>query len=159
MTQKQMYRKLSRRGLDAPDKVKHVVLSEESIMALVRKCEPLAKEQINVLVESIEHTSFESVKLMLFEKQEYYDKCLKLLVECESVSNFITVKMRDRFAWIIQTYFMLESRLGKRNENTHDRFQVDQFEKKIFEFAHSLTALDSHKAVGLIDCLFKDKVS
>lgn len=128
-------------------------------MALVRKCEPLAKEQINVLVESIEHTSFESVKLMLFEKQEYYDKCLKLLVECESVSNFITVKMRDRFAWIIQTYFMLESRLGKRNENTHDRFQVDQFEKKIFEFAHSLTALDSHKAVGLIDCLFKDKVS
>jgi len=108
MTQKQMYRKLSRRGLDAPDKIKHVVLSEESIMALVRKCETLEKEQINELVEAVELTSFDSVKLMLFEKQEYYDKCLRLLVECESVSNFVTVKMRDRFAWILQTYFMLE---------------------------------------------------
>ena len=62
---------------------------------------------------------------MLFEKQEHYDKCLKLLVECDSMSNFVTVKMRDRFAWIIQTYFMLESRLGSRNENTHNRFQFD----------------------------------
>ena len=47
MTQKQMYRKLSRKGFQAPDKFKHVVLSEESIMVLVRKCEPLGKEQIN----------------------------------------------------------------------------------------------------------------
>ena len=44
MTQKQMYRKLSRKGVQAPDKIKHVVLSEESIMVLVRKCEPLTKE-------------------------------------------------------------------------------------------------------------------
>mmetsp|Transcript_13434 Transcript_13434/g.18372 ORF Transcript_13434/g.18372 Transcript_13434/m.18372 type:complete len:133 (+) Transcript_13434:1627-2025(+) len=111
MTQKQMYRRLSRKGYDAPDKVKHVVLSEESIVCLLRKCEPLTKEQVNVLVESIEHTSFNSLKLMLYEKQEYYDMCLRLLVECESVSNFVTLKMRDRFAWIIQTYFMLEARL------------------------------------------------
>ena len=67
--------------------------------------------------------------------------------------------MRDRFAWIIQTYFMLESRLGNRNENTHNRYQLDNFEKGIFQFAHTLTRIDAHKAVGLIDCLFKDKVS
>ena len=48
-----MYRKLSRRGLDAPDKIKHVVLSEESIMALVKKCEPLSKDQINLLVDAV----------------------------------------------------------------------------------------------------------
>ena len=63
-----MYRKLSRKGFQAPDKVKHVVLSEESIMVLVRKCEPLKKEQINQLVESIAETNFDSLKLMLFEK-------------------------------------------------------------------------------------------
>jgi len=67
-----MYRKLSRKGLQAPDKIKHVVLSEESIMVLVRKCEPLKKEQINLLVNTIAETNFDSLKLMLFEKQEAY---------------------------------------------------------------------------------------
>lgn len=128
-------------------------------MVLVRKCEPLAIDQINMLVEMIAETNFDSLKLMLYEKQEAYTKCLKLLVERESVSTFVTVKMRDRFAWIIQTYFMLESRLGSRNENTHNRYQFDKFEQEIFTFAQLLTKIDSHKAVGLIDCLFKDSVS
>jgi len=94
-------------------------------MVLVRKCEPLTKDQINVLVESISDTNFDSLKLMLYEKQEAYTKCLKLLVERESVSTFVTAKMRDRFAWIIHTYFMLEARLGSRSENTHNRYQFD----------------------------------
>ena len=125
-------------------------------MVLVRKCEPLTKEQINLLVDSIAETNFDSLKLMLFEKQEAYTQCLKLLASRESVSTFVTVKMRDRFAWIIQTYFMLESRLITRTENTHNRYQLDNFEKEIFEFAHTLTRINAHKAVGLVDCLFKD---
>jgi len=97
-------------------------------MALVRKCEPLTKDQVNMLVESIADTNFDSMKLMLYEKQEAYTKCLRLLVERESVSTFVTLKMRDRFAWIIQTYFMLEARLGTRTENTPNRYQFDLFE-------------------------------
>jgi hypothetical protein len=96
---------------------------------------------------------------MLYEKQEAYTKCLKLLVERESVSTFVTVKMRDRFAWILQTYFMLESRLATRTENTHNRYQFDLFEQEIFASANILTRIDSHKAVGLIDCLFKEDVA
>ena len=107
-------------------------------------------------MEQIADTNFDSMKLMLFEKQENYTQCLKLLASRESVSTFVTVKMRDRFAWIIQTYFMLESRLGSRTENTHNRYQLDNFEKEIYQFAHTLTRIDAHKAVGLIDCLFKD---
>ena len=42
-----MYRKLSRKGVCVPDAVKHVVLSEESIMVLFRKCEPMEKGQID----------------------------------------------------------------------------------------------------------------
>ena len=91
-------------------------------MVLVRKCEPLTIDQINMLVEMIAETNFDSLKLMLYEKQEAYTKCLRLLVERESISTFVTAKMRDRFAWIIQTYFMLEQRLGSRNENTHNRY-------------------------------------
>ena len=70
-------------------------------MVLVRKCEPLSSEYINVLVSSIAETNFDSLKLMLYEKQEAYTKCHKLLVERENVSTFVTIKMRDRFAWII----------------------------------------------------------
>ena len=91
-------------------------------MVLVRKCEPLTIDQINMLVEMIAETNFDSLKLMLYEKQEAYTKCLRLLVERESISTFVTAKMQDRFAWVIQTYFMLEQRLGSRTENTHNRY-------------------------------------
>ena len=36
MTKKQMCRRLSRKGVQAPDKIMHVALSEESIMTLLR---------------------------------------------------------------------------------------------------------------------------
>jgi len=49
-----MYRKLSRKGMDAPDEVKHVVLSEENIMELLKKSEPLKKVQIDSLVEAMQ---------------------------------------------------------------------------------------------------------
>ena len=91
---------------------------------------------------------------MLYEKQEAYTQCLKLLLERESVSTFVTVKMRDRFAWILETYVMLETRLKSRTENTHNRYQFDLFEQEIFTFAHVLTRIDAHKAVGLVDGLF-----
>ena len=123
-------------------------------MVLFRKCEPMTKEQIDFLVDGIAETNFDSLKLMLYEKQEAYTKCLKLLIERESVSTFVTVKMRDRFAWILETYVMLEMRLQSRTENTHNRYQFDKFEQEIFTFAHILTKIDPHKAVGLIDGLF-----
>lgn len=63
-----MYRRLSRRGVAAPDAVKHIVLSEESIMTLLLKCEPLDKQLIDKLVEVVKITDFDSIKLMLYEK-------------------------------------------------------------------------------------------
>jgi len=41
MTNKELYRKLSRKGMDVPDEAKHQVLSEENIEQLLRKSEPL----------------------------------------------------------------------------------------------------------------------
>ena len=43
MTKNQMYRRLSRKGVQAPDKIKHVALSEERIMTLLRLSEPMKK--------------------------------------------------------------------------------------------------------------------
>lgn len=122
MTQKQMYRKMSRQGVKAPDRIKHVVLSEESIMSLVRKSEPLEPSEINYLVEMISETSFDSIKFMLFEKQEAYTKCLQLLVENENLNHFVTLDILDHFSWIIQTYFLLEKRISNRTENTHNGY-------------------------------------
>lgn len=50
MTRKQMYRRLSRRGMEAPDSIKHIVLSEENIMELVEKSEPMSASEIDQLV-------------------------------------------------------------------------------------------------------------
>ena len=68
MTNKQLYRKLSRKGFSAPDKVKHIILSEENIMKLLLKCEPLSKEMVAELVDQIKDTNFDSLKLILYEK-------------------------------------------------------------------------------------------
>ena len=125
-------------------------------MTLLLKCEPLDKALIDQLVEVVKITDFDSIKLMLYEKQEAYTKCLKLLVTTESSSSFVSQKMRDRYAWIIDKYFMLEKRLGSRNENTKNRYQFDQFEQEIFSYAPVLTKISPHKAVGLISCLFND---
>ena len=68
MTNKQLYNKLSRKGFDAPDKVKHIILSEENIMKLLLKCEPLERGMVDELVEQIKDTNFDSLKLVLYEK-------------------------------------------------------------------------------------------
>ena len=47
MTMGRMYRKLSRKGIQAPDQYKHVIISEESIINLLLKCEPLDKDLID----------------------------------------------------------------------------------------------------------------
>ena len=156
MSQGRMYRKLSRKGIKAPDQYKHVVLSEESIINLLLKCEPLEKELVDRLVESIQDTNFVSLKLKLYEKQEAYTKCLGLLLDHDSNQKFVTVKMQDRFQWIVQTHYNLEQRLVSRNENTHNRYQFDQFEDAIFEEAPKLVKIDTHKSVGLVSALFGD---
>ena len=147
---------MSRKGIQAPDQYKHVILSEESIINLILKCEPLDKDLVDQLVESIKETNFDSLKLKLYEKQEAYTKCLKLLLETDTSQSFITVKMQDRFQWIVQTHFKLEQRLGSKNENTHNRYQFDLFQQEIFTFAPLLVKIDTHKAVGLVTALFGD---
>ena len=75
MTKNQMFRRLSRKGLQAPDKIKHVALSEESIMTLLKLSE-IGPDETDKLIEGITETNFDSIKLMLYEKRENYTKCL-----------------------------------------------------------------------------------
>ena len=72
--------KYSRRIQDAPTAMKPFVMCEESLILLVKKSEPLDKASIDKLVEAMEETQFYSLKLSLYEKQEDYLKCLKLLI-------------------------------------------------------------------------------
>ena len=72
--------KYSRRIQDAPKDMKPFVMCEESLILLVKKSEPLDKASIDKLVEAMEETQFYSLKLSLYEKQEDYLKCLKLLI-------------------------------------------------------------------------------
>ena len=121
-------------------------------MTFLRLSEPFNMDQIDRLIRGITGTNFDSIKLMLYEKQENYTKCLQLLVESQIIS-FSTAKIKDQFSWIIQTYFMLDARL---NENTSNQYKLKQFQLEILHYAPVLTRIDSHKSVGLIDCLYKD---
>lgn len=59
-------------------------MSEECLILLIKKAEPLDKESTNRLVEATEETQFHSLKLNLYEKQEDYLKCLRLLISCKN---------------------------------------------------------------------------
>ena len=72
--------KYSRRIQEAPEEMKPFVMCEESLILLFKKSEPLDKASIDKLVEATEETQFYSLKLNLYEKQEDYLKCLKLLI-------------------------------------------------------------------------------
>lgn len=93
MTNKQLFRRLSRKGFDAPDQVKHIILSEENIMRLLDRCGDLEAERVDELIDQIKDSSFDSLKLALYERRENYMQCLKLLLEADSSSSFITLKM------------------------------------------------------------------
>ena len=127
MTNKQLFRRLSRKGFDAPDQVKHIILSEENIMKLLERCGDLEAARVDELIEQIKDSSFDSLKLALYERRENYMQCLKLLLEADSSSSFITLKMQDRFAWIMQKFVMLEGRLKDKDENTQNRYQFEMF--------------------------------
>lgn len=47
-------------------------------MQLIRKSEQLTQENILELVNALQDTSFETLKILIYEKQEDYSKCLQL---------------------------------------------------------------------------------
>ena len=112
--------KYSRRIQDAPKDMKPFVMCEESLILLVKKSEPLDKASIDKLVEATEETQFYSLKLNLYEKQEDYLKCLKLLItrKQDVATELTNVKMEDGFAWIMEKHIMLQRRLKQRTEES-----------------------------------------
>lgn len=131
-------------------------MTEETIECLLRKCDPLEKEQIDALVEAMQNTTFDSLKLILFAKQENYIACIKLLLERNQSSslNGLSLKMQDGFAFILEKYFMLQQRIKQPKEDTPQRYQFEMFEKEIYNRTHELVRMDAHKSVGLADALF-----
>lgn len=103
----------------------------------------------------MQHTNFDALKLVLFAKQENYIKCIELLVERNNSSSLLNMKMQDGFAFILEKYFMLQSRVKQKNEDTTQRYQFEMFEKEIYNRTNQLVIMDPHKAVGLADALFE----
>jgi len=77
-----MYRRLSLAGNHAPDDQKHIVLSEQMLLMLIERCKLYLNEQrrLDQLVKAAERTSFDNVKLVLYEANQDYLQCLKLFM-------------------------------------------------------------------------------
>ena len=85
-----MLRQLSRLGLKAPDNLKHIVLSENNLMKLLRfanSLKPITEKMFDQLVPAAERTQFENLKLMLYDLNQDYLKCLKLLLAKKEQSD------------------------------------------------------------------------
>jgi len=84
-----MYRRLSRAGNKTPDELKHIALSEDMLLQLLEKCKPLLSEQtlINQMLQAAEKTNFVNVKLVLYDINHDYLKCLKLFMKNKDDAN------------------------------------------------------------------------
>ena len=98
-------------------------MSEDRLMILIKKAEPLSEVEVKQLCTVAESTSFSIIKLNLYEKQEDYLKCLKLLLTVgETKSDFINGKMEDGFAWIIEKHQYLQRKIKDKGEQTNKNF-------------------------------------
>lgn len=64
-----MSRKLIKK---VPDELKHLIKSENDLITILQKCEPLSEGQINETLSLASETSFNYVRVYLLEKKEDY---------------------------------------------------------------------------------------
>jgi hypothetical protein len=116
MTNKLMYRRLSKAGNAAPDDEKHLVLTEEMLLMLVQRARPELADQkcLDQMLEAVERTDFSDVKLILYDLNNDYSKCMRLFMSNERQKPTLSVKTNkgeiDGFEWIQNRYLGLDAR-------------------------------------------------
>jgi hypothetical protein len=77
-----MYRRLSKQGIHVNDELKHLVMTERTLLSLVQKCSNLLSTSRNLkpVIEAVKKTDFYNLKLVLHELNQDYLKCLRLFV-------------------------------------------------------------------------------
>lgn len=77
MTRKGRMRQVERASsFKVQDEQKHVFVAENSLVDLLKLCEPLRAEQIEQLLALTEHTRFNHLRVKLLEKKGDYARCL-----------------------------------------------------------------------------------
>ena len=160
MENNQFYRKLSKVGIKGPDNLKHVQLSEENLLRVVKTVEslgPLSKEMIDTLVLGAEETTFERLQLFLYDLNRDYVKCLKLLIASVNLQNAESVKIEKGFAWITEKHKCLKSRIADQSEESKDSYELKCFEREVLNKAETLVNLDPAKTVQMCEVIFESK--
>jgi len=160
MENNQFYRKLSKVGIKGPDNLKHVQLSEENLLRVVKTVEslgPLSKEMIDTLVLGAEETTFERLQLFLYDLNRDYVKCLKLLIASVNLQNAESVKIEKGLAWITEKHKCLKSRIADQSEESKDSYELKCFEREVLNKAETLVTLDPAKTVQMCEVIFESK--
>lgn len=157
MENNQFYRKLSKVGIKGPDNLKHVQLSEENLLKVVKTVEslgPLPKEMIDKLILAAEETTFERLQLFLYDLNHDYLKCLKLLIASVNLQTESS-KVEKGFNWITEKHRCLKSRVQDQNEESKDSYELKCFEREVLNQAETLVTLDPGKAVQMCEVMFE----
>lgn len=82
-----MYRRLSTQGINVNDELKHLVMTERTLLALVDRAKNLLSTSRNLkpVLEAVKKTDFYNLKLVLHELNQDYLKCLKLFVSAKQI--------------------------------------------------------------------------
>ena len=87
MNDEMMYRRLSTQGIHVNDELKHLVMTERTLLALVDRAKNLLSTSRNLkpVLEAVKKTDFYNLKLVLHELNQDYLKCLKLFVSAKQI--------------------------------------------------------------------------
>lgn len=140
-----MYRRLSKSGVTVADDLKHVVVTEQMLLQLIETLRPMLSEDKEKLKELIQEVKdgFLSVRLLLYELDEDYLKCLKLFMRKNDTDSSIKSLVKsqgfaDGFTWIREKHVHLDSLTARDNKTA--KKQLEHFEKEVLNYGMFLLA-------------------
>ena len=155
-----MYRRLSKSGVTVADDLKHVVVTEQMLLQLIETLRPMLSEDKEKLKELIQEVKdgFLSVRLLLYELDEDYLKCLKLFMRKNDTDSSIKSLVKsqgfaDGFTWIREKHVHLDSLTARDNKTA--KKQLEHFEKEVLNYGMFLLAQDVVKTIELFEATIK----
>lgn len=116
--------------------------------------------KLEQLLEAAERTTFDNVKLVLYESNHDYLKCLKLFMknradsEKPKLNALSTNGITDGFGWVEEKHKKLEEKV-KDLKDKASQVQLKNFENEVLSQVLFLARFSTAKTIKLCDAIFK----